>query len=280
MKYALIDIGGGMRDAFGAGVTDYLLDENISIKCCIGVSAGASNLANYISGQRGRGLRFYDTYPNRKEYMGFWQLIRHGSFLNMKYIYEDISFPGKEDPFDIASYTASDQDLTLVATEALSGNPVYFPKSSLAPFEMRAVEASGTIPVLCRPTIIDDIPYFDGGVSDPIPYRKAFDMGAERIIVVITKRRDDFRNPGKDRKAVFILSRKYPECAKALELRAATYNRQLRDVIELEKEGKALLIAPDDTFGVTTTKHGREDVRKLYRHGYEKAGLIKDFIKG
>ena len=124
MKYALIDIGGGMRDAFGTGVTDYLLDENISIKCCIGVSAGASNLANYISGQRGRGLRFYDTYPNRKEYMGFWQLIRHGSFLNMKYIYEDISFPGKEDPFDIASYTASDQDLTLVATEALSGKPV------------------------------------------------------------------------------------------------------------------------------------------------------------
>lgn len=279
MKYALIDIGGGMRDAFGAGVLDYFMDENININNCLGVSAGASNLSNYISRQRGRVVRFYDTYPNRKEYMGIGQLLKHGSLLNMKYIYEDISFPGKEDPFDIEAYTASEKDFTIVATNALTGKPVYFPKSSLKPFEMKSIEASGTIPVLCRPTVIDSVPYFDGGVSDPIPYRKALEMGADRIIVIITKRRDDFRDPEKDRLAVKFLSRKYPECAKALSLRAETYNRQLREVLELEKEGKALLIAPDDTFGVTTTKHRKEDVVNLYNHGYEKGKTVLTFLK-
>ncbi len=279
MEFALIDIGGGMRDAFGAGVLDYLMDEGIHIRNCIGVSAGASNLSNYISGQRGRVLRFYDTYPQRRQYMGLWQLLRHGSLLNMKYIYEGISFPDREDPFDIEAYGKSEKDLIIVATNALTGKPVYFPKDSLRPYEMRSIEASGTIPVLCKPTFIDDIPYYDGGISDPIPYRKALELGADRIILIITKRRDDFRDPEKDRRAASILSRKYPESGKALSARAETYNRELREMLDLEKEGKAIIIAPDDTCGVTTTKHRKEDITKLYRKGYENGFLIKDFIR-
>lgn len=278
MGFALIDIGGGMRDAFGAGVLDYLMDRQIDIGTCIGVSAGASNLATYIAGQRGRIRKFYEVYPNRREYMGLWQFIRYGSLLNMKYIYETISFPDGEDPFGIEAYTASPKDLTIVATDALTGNPVYFPKSSLRPFDMQAMEASCTIPVLCRPTIIDGHPYYDGGISDPIPFRKAFEKGADKAIVIITKRKDDFRDPERDRRPARILSRKYPEAASALSSRADTYNRQLRELIDLEKDGKALIVAPDDTCGVTTTKHRTDDVIRLYMKGYEQGKAIEDFI--
>ena len=45
-----------------------------------------------------------------------------------------------------------------------------------------------------------------------------------------------------------------------------------------EKEGKALIIAPDDTCGVTTTKHRKEDVDRMYEKGYQTASLIKTFI--
>lgn len=279
MEYALIDVGGGMRDAFGAGVLDRLMDDGITIRRCIGVSAGASNLSNYISRQRGRVLRFYDTYPNRKEYMGLWQFLRHGSLLNMKYIYETISFPDGEDPFDIEGYLKSDKDFTIVATDALTGKPVYFPKESLQPYEMRSIEASGTIPVLCKPTMIDGKPYYDGGISDPIPFRKAFEQGADRVVVILTKRKDDFRDPERDRRAARILSRKYPAAGQALSLRAETYNRELRELLDAEKEGKALVIAPDDTCGVTTTKHRREDVRRLYQKGYEAGAAAACFVE-
>ncbi len=278
MKYALIDVGGGMRDAFGAGVVDYLLDNNIEIDCLIGVSAGASNLSNYISKQRGRVLRYYNKYPQRKKYMSLRELIFHGSYLNMKYIYEELSFPGKEDPFDIEAYTASDKKFTIVATNALTGEPVYFPKESLRPYYMEPIEASGTIPVLCKPSFVEGIPYYDGGISDPIPWRKAIEQGAERIIVIITKRKDDFRSPDKDKLAVRILSRSYPKAAETLSRRAETYNRELKELIEMEKEGKALIIAPDDTCGVTTTKHRKEDVDRMYEKGYQTASLIKTFI--
>ncbi len=267
-----------MRDAFGAGVLDCLMDENISFPLCIGVSAGASNLVTYIAKQRGRIIRYYDTYPFRWQYMGLRQLLLHGSFLNMKYIYEDISFPGREDPLDYETYEASEKDMIIVATNALTGEPVYFAKDTLQSDDARTLEASGTIPVLCKPTMIDGTPYFDGGISDPIPYKKAFEHGADRIVVIITKRKDDFRDPEKDRRAVRILGRKYPECAAALSRRAETYNRELREVLALEKEGKALVVAPDDTFGVTTTKHKVEAVRKLYDHGYMKGSEVKNFL--
>ena len=278
MVYSIIDVGGGMRDAFGAGVVDRLLDDSVDIGICVGVSAGASNLANYISGQRERTLRFFGLYPERKEYMSLRNLIFHGSYLNMRYIYEELSFPDGEDPWDVDAYTASGKDFTIVATDARTGEPVYFPKESIKPFEMRPIEASGTIPVLCRPTVIDGIPYFDGGLSDPIPFRKAFEKGADRVIIVITKRKDDFRSPGKDRLPARILERSYPAAGRALRTRAERYNAALREALQLEKEGRALILAPDDTCGVTTTKHRSDDVRRLYGKGYEAAGAVKLFM--
>ena len=53
----LIDVGGGMRDVYGAGVLDCFLDEGISFPRAIGVSAGSGNLVSFLAGQRGRNLR-------------------------------------------------------------------------------------------------------------------------------------------------------------------------------------------------------------------------------
>ena len=41
----IIDVGGGNRDAFGAGVFDYLMDNKIYFDYCVGVSAGSANCA-------------------------------------------------------------------------------------------------------------------------------------------------------------------------------------------------------------------------------------------
>ena len=49
---SLILEGGGMRGVYSAGVLDLLLDKNININYCIGVSAGACNCVSYISKQK------------------------------------------------------------------------------------------------------------------------------------------------------------------------------------------------------------------------------------
>ena len=137
-----------MRSVYGAGIYDYLMDNDIyPFDLGIGVSAGAADLATYFARQRGRVLRYYTIYPKRKEYMGLWPLLRYGTFMNLKYIYEDLSLPGKEDPFDADAYTSSHTDMVFIATDAETGKPAYFPKDALRKGEMTVLEASAALPV-------------------------------------------------------------------------------------------------------------------------------------
>jgi|GEM_PF-5966313 len=47
----IIDISGGLRGIYTCGIFYYLLDNNIKIDYCLGVSSGSANLINYVAGQ-------------------------------------------------------------------------------------------------------------------------------------------------------------------------------------------------------------------------------------
>ena len=66
----MIDVGGGERGAYGAGVLDFCMERGIDFDYCVGVSAGAANLSSYLAGQVGRNFAFYTTYSFRPQYMG------------------------------------------------------------------------------------------------------------------------------------------------------------------------------------------------------------------
>ena len=59
----IVDVGGGMRGVFGCGVTDFLLDNDITFDYCLGVSAGSANLASYVSSSA---AEITDTTPNTR----------------------------------------------------------------------------------------------------------------------------------------------------------------------------------------------------------------------
>lgn len=71
----IIDVGGGMRDVFGAGVLDYCIDQNIRFDYCIGVSAGASNLIGYAAIKRAAPRPFIWTTPFVKNTWA-WSTLR------------------------------------------------------------------------------------------------------------------------------------------------------------------------------------------------------------
>lgn len=85
----VVDVGGGLRGVYGAGVFDTCLDEGIAFDYLIGVSAGSANVASFLAGQKGRNLKFYADYSFRKAYMSFRNLLRRGSYLDLDYIYGD-----------------------------------------------------------------------------------------------------------------------------------------------------------------------------------------------
>ena len=136
----IIDVGGGMRDIYGAGVLDYCLDNAIVFDLCIGVSAGSANLVSYLAGQRGRTYHFYAEYAARKEYMSFSKLFSKGYYFDLEYIYSYLSDENGENPLDFNSFSKSKADFITVVTDAKTAKELGFSgKASISPRHIEVI---------------------------------------------------------------------------------------------------------------------------------------------
>ncbi|MBQ1401040.1 MAG: patatin family protein [Firmicutes bacterium] len=274
----IIDTGGGMRGVYGAGVTDYCIEKGIEFDYCIGVSAGAANMVTYIAGQRGRCFDFYVEYAFRKEYMSLRELIKNKNYVNLDYIYGTLSNSDGENPLDYPAVAASDKQLCVVATDAYTGKAVYFTKDDMAQDNYDIIKASCCVPVANRPYVIGENRYFDGALSDPVPIQKAFDEGCSKVVLILTRPRDFYRPAKRDDRLARFIRRKYPEAAKGMAGRYKRYNLCLDLAKELEKEGRLLIVAPDN-IGKSKTLTRDEDTQiLLYYKGLRDAAAIEDFI--
>ncbi len=275
----IIDVGGGLRGVYGAGVFDRCLDENIEFGCCIGVSAGSANIASFLGKQHSRNYRFYCDYAFHKEYMSLGNLIKTGSYIGLDYIYGTLSNEDGLDPLNFNGIAEYRGIMKIVATDTETAEPYYFGIEDMSLNNYRVLCASSCIPVVCRSVEIGGRKYYDGGVSDPVPINKAFELGCDKVVVILTKPRDFIKDSKTDSKGAALIKRKYPELAKAINRRAEVYNKSVQLAKELEKEGKCLIVAPDDCCGVSTLTKNRENLDALYRKGYSDAEKIIDFIK-
>lgn len=277
----IVDVGGGLRGVYGAGVFDRCLEEDLSFDYLIGVSAGSANIAAFLAGQKERNLKFYTEYSFRKDYMGFGNLLKRGSYIDLEYVYGDaLSNSGGESPLDYDAMMAQEgKTAKIVATDAIMGSPVYFDIHDMARDDYGAIKASSCVPVINRAYRWKGRAYYDGGISDPIPFQKAFDAGCDRVVVILTRPRDYYRSPKKDKRMAKFL-RRYPNSAQALMNRAETYNRQLRQAEEYAKAGKLLIVAPDSIGGMGTLTKNRGEILKMYAKGKRDAQAILAFCAG
>ena len=279
MKIGVVDVGGGMRGIYGAGVFDRCMDEGISFDLCIGVSAGGANVLSYAANQRGRNLKFYLEYAFRREYMSMHNLRRRGNYIDLDYIYGTLSNSRGEYPLDYRQIVSSGKQVQIVATNAITGNTEYFDLKDMSQDHYDPVKASSCVPVVNRPYVIDQIPYYDGGLSDPIPVNRAFRCGCDKVIVILTRPRDNYRVSSRDAAMAKLLKRQYPASALRLEQRAGLYNRQLDLIKSYEERGKVLILAPKDISGMKTLKKDREAMKFMYQEGYEDAAAIGQFLQ-
>ncbi len=276
---AVIDAGGGLRGIYTAGVFDRCLDDEISFDLCIGVSAGSANISTYIAKQRARTYRFYHDYSQRKEYMSLGNFIRKGSYLDLDYIYSVLTNSDGEDPIDYPQLAKYEGQLLIAATDAETGKAHYFTKDDLSQDNYKVFCASCAIPFVCKPVEIGGRKYMDGGVAVPVPLEKALEMGADKIVFALSKPKDFRRSSSRNDIVAKLIRRKYPEAARVLLESNAEYDRLVDKAIELEKEGKVLIVSPDDTCGVDTLTKDKEKLHLLYEKGYKDAGKIKEFLK-
>lgn len=279
MKTGVIDVGGGMRASYGAGVFDWCMDNDIHFDYCIGVSAGSANIVSYLAGQRGRNYVFYTDYDLRDESMSLKNYVRTRNFVDLEYAYGELSNTGGEYPLDFEAAMANPAEFKIVATDAFSGRPRYFDKSDMSVDDYGAIKASSCVPAANRPYYVYGTGYYDGGISDPIPLEKCFEAGCDKVVLVLTRPRDFERDPKKDAAAAAVIRREFPKASEALSKRALVYNTELWLAKQYEAKGRVLIVAPDDIGGMKTLTRDPDMIDLLYRKGFRDAEAIKAFLR-
>lgn len=279
-KIGVVDVGGGFRGVYAAGVLDYCMHKGIWFDLGIGVSAGSANLASYCAKQPQRNHKFYTEYGLRKEYMSAGNYLRTRSYIGLNYIYGTLTNSDGEYPIDYDTMMENPMEFITVTTDALTGKAKYIAKNELVRDNYTPFMASSAIPGVCRPIMIDGVSYYDGALGDPVPVARAFEMGCDKVVLILTLPENTVRTSGKDERLARRIRKEFPVAAQALRNRAQKYNEGVELARQYAAEGKLLIVAPDDTCGVHTLCRDSFKMRQLYGKGYVDAEKITPFLLG
>ena len=277
MKIGLVLEGGGMRGLYTAGVLDGLTDARWMPDYVVGVSAGAGNAASYLSGQRGRNLRINTGYLKDKRYLSFRNFLRTKSLFGMDFIFNEI--PNMLDPFDYQAFADCPCAFEVGVTDVKTGKPAYLDKKTMEQGDFTALRASSSIPVFSPIVKLGKGAYLDGGTSDPIPVERAFQWGCGRVVVVLTRERGFQKKPEGFRQVYKRVFRRYPQMIHTLDIRHQVYNQTLENLDGLERQGKALVIAPKEPLGVGRFEKDKDKLTAVYRLGLGQTSAMMNRIR-
>lgn len=265
MKVGLVLEGGAMRGLYSAGVIDTFLEENIQIDKIIGVSAGALFGMNYKSRQKGRVLRYNTAYANNRNYMGFYSFLTTGNIMNEEFCFHKLVY--ELDPVDFQTFKKTPDEFYAVVTNMETGKTEYPLLNNLEDKDnIEYLRASGSMPFVSRPVIINHQKYLDGGCGDSIPIDKMLEMDVDRIIVVLTRPLNYRKKPSQ----AFInkvFYRKYPNFVETLNNRYLNYNQSLDKIIHLEKEKKIFVFRPSQLIKIGRLEKDVKVIKEMYDLG-------------
>lgn len=281
MKTGLVLEGGALRTIYSTGVLDAMLSKDLMVDYVIGVSAGIAYGVSYVSKQPQRNLEILTRFVNDRRYMGLKNLVdKHNrSYFGLEFSYETI--PNELVPFDYDTFAAFPGNVEAVVTNLDTGKAEYM-EVPRRDEKFVLLQATCALPLMFPIYYLDGKPYMDGGAADAIPFRRAFEQGCDRAIVILTKPRDFVRKAEKLQPLIERRYRQYPNFCQTMRERADKYNADKEELFELERQGKVLIFAPDSLHGVGRIEHNVEKLRLLwgegYQHGVERMEELQSFL--
>lgn len=268
MKTGLVLEGGALRTIFSSGVCDAFLDAGVPLPdYTVGVSAGIAYGVSYLSRQSRRNLKLLTTYARDRRYMSWGNLLNPGnrSYFGLKFSYETI--PNQLVLFDYAAFEAYPGTVEAVVTNVDTGRAEYLPVPRRDEHFL-LLQATCAIPLMFPIIRIDGQPYLDGGCADAIPWKRAFEEGCDRVVVVLTRERSYRKTPDRTFPALARAFSRYPAFVEDLRTRTERYNRSREELFALEREGRVLVITPEDTTGFSRTEKDLDKIRRMWQSGY------------
>ncbi len=264
-KKALVVEGGAMRGIFAAGVLDGFIEQNFfDFDFAIGVSAGSTNLVGYLCGQNGRSHKIITEFATNKRFIDMMRWLRGGHFCDVEWLWRQ-SYD--EVWLDFEYYQAHNIPLYVVTTSILTGKAHY---PILNAENMHQIfPASCAIPLAYRDyPEVDGEPMTDGGIADAIPVRKAYELGARDLTVVLSRPLGYRKKADRMTPLIKRLFKNQPALQDVMLRRSQDYNDALEFLEKPPIDCKVTIIAPPADFKVGRFTRDK----KLLQQGYG-AGL-------
>ena len=276
-KTALIVEGGGQRGVFSFGITDTFINRNYDpFDIYMGVSNGVAVLCWYLIRETDNNLEKM-LYAAKGDYLSYKNIFTGKDIIKFHQMYEDGEKMFKPSMEKIKN-NLKGKDYIAVVTDAIKANAEYY---SFGDGEwMPKMIASGTLPILVRtPSLIDGRRKFDGGVADPLPVEKAYEMGAKKIIVIRTYEKKFRRKLKIENYIGALLSREYPKLRKALLVHDKTYNRALDFINNPPSDCEIVQLCPPEKLKSKRDSKNIEVLKADYNLGKTVAKVYLDSLE-
>lgn len=277
MKKGLVLEGGAMRGLFTAGIIDVMMEAGVEPDGLIGVSAGAAFGCNYKSRQPGRAIRYNTRFAKDARYSGLKSLLTTGDYFNAQFGYHIV--PYQYDLFDVAAFEQNPMEFMVVCTDVLTGQAVYHKMDRVDYDELEWLRASASMPLASKVVEVAGHKLLDGGVADSIPLAYFESIGYDRNVVILTQPEGYVKHRTKLMPLMRIGLRRYPEMIQAMDRRYLMYNRELEFVRQAEREGRSLVIRPDEKLPIGHISHDPEEMKRVYQIGREMGDRYIERIK-
>ena len=271
----LIMEGGAMRGMFTCGVIDVFMEKGIEFDGAAGISAGAVFGCNIKSRQIGRPIRYNKKYCKDPRYCSIRSLLKTGDLYGVEFCYHEL--PDVLDPFDQDTFRENAMDFYVGATDVNTGRAVFHKCSDGGEKDIQWMRASSSMPVVSRPVTIGKYTLLDGGIACPVPYRFMEKKGYDRNVIILTQP-EGYRKT-KSPSALQAMLRRYPAISRAMGKRHIIYNRQMEQIEERERQGKAFVIRPPEDLKIGRTEKDPEELERVYQIGRRIASDASEKIR-
>ena len=241
-KKALIIEGGGSRGVFSFGVIDSFIKASYNpFDIHLGVSNGAVVQLWYLLAVSDYNLDKM-LFSASRDYVRYSNLLFNKSIMNFEKLYQDANKVFPID-FDRLQDNLAGKNFYVVVSDAGSGKPEYIQLSKEN--YINEMLATGSLPVLMKNAILlEGKRKYDGGITDPIPVQKAYEMGAKEIVIIRTYEQAFIRKTKLENYIAAFATRSYPNISKALKENTTTYNSALEFINNPPSDCKILQICP------------------------------------